>query len=59
MRSAESAHRHGQRIQADWLAGMEHLAFGIDLDGLDLVCASSEDDFAGKVIEGVKPFITR
>lgn len=29
------------------------------LDGLDLVCASSEDDFAGKVIEGVKPFITR
>ena len=29
------------------------------LDGLDLVCASSEDDFAGKVIEGVKPFIAR
>ena len=29
------------------------------LDGLDLMCASSEEDFAKKVIEGVKPYITR
>ena len=29
------------------------------LDGLDLMCASSEDEFASKVIEGVDPYITR
>lgn len=29
------------------------------LDGLDLMCASSEDDFVKPVIEGVKPYIGR
>jgi len=29
------------------------------LDGLDLMCASSDDEFSAKVIEGVDPYVTR
>ena len=29
------------------------------VDGLDMLCASSEDEFAVQVIKGVKPFISR